>query len=319
MTGDSHPFSRWPFVGFFEQARVLCEHVHTGVEGLKIGFRRSLACLVAGLACTSNGAAAPRVSASPEVHYTMTTHRFAVADPHRNPDEISMARDVEWSYPVFSDTHDPATRGLNAWARHESLKLLLLEVDDADRLTDAQVVAKAIASQDFLDSGIDQAVVLPDAALGRYRGVTDVSESTGGTHPVHGTSVHLYSLDSRAEVDVASLFKPDDDGVLEELFEAQPEAACPDASFDWAQARLSSIDTLAFEYPYRPGRNLKDVDCSMLVIQSPKVTQLLKSPSSLHPRYRLVDDTRRRPAVTAPNTSPMTAPTTPTPPNGSTG
>ena len=86
----------------------------------------------------------------------MATHRFAVADPRRVPDERSMARDVEWSYPVFSDTRDPATSSLNAWARHESLRLLLLEVDDADRLTDAQVVAKATASQDFIDSGIDQ-------------------------------------------------------------------------------------------------------------------------------------------------------------------
>ena len=266
--------------------------MRTGVGRSKIGFRRGLACLAVGLACASNGSAATRISAVLEVHYTMTTHRFGVADPHRDPDERSMARDVEWSYPVFSDTRDPATPGLNAWARHESLKLLLLEADDADRLTDAQVVAKAIASQDFIDSGIDQAVVRPDSALGRYRGVTDFSESAGGTHPVHGMSVHLYSLDSRAEVDVAGLFKPDDDGILKKLFEAQPEAACPDASFDWAQASLSSIDTLAFEYPYRPGRNLKDIDCSMLVIQSPKVTRLLKSPRSLRPRYQLVDDTR---------------------------
>ena len=135
-------------------------------------------------------------------------------------------------------------------------------------------------------------MVLLGAALGRYRGVTGFSESAGGAHPVHGVSVHLYSLDQKVEVDVASLFKPDDEEVLKELFDAQPEAACPDASFDLARASLSAIDTLAFEYPYRPGRSLKDVDCGMLVIQSPKVTRLLKAPSSLRPRYQLVDDTR---------------------------
>jgi len=228
----------------------------------------------------------------PLIHYTMEIHRFAVIDSGRDPNERSMSRDVEWSYPVFSDTRDLAIPALNAWARHESLKLLFLEVGDADRLTDAQVVAKAIASQDFVDSGIDQAVVRPDAALGRYRSVTDFSEMTGGTHPVHGMSTHLYSLDRRAEVDVASLFKPDDDGILQELFDAQPEAACPDASFDWTQASLTAIDTLAFEYPYRPGRNLKDVDCSLLVIHSPKVSQLLKLPRSLSPQYQLVEDAR---------------------------
>ena len=94
--------------------------------------------------------------------------------------------------------------------------------------------------------------------------VTDLSESTGGTHRVHGMSVHLCSLDRRAEVDAVSLFKPDDDDVLKELVEAQPEAARPDASFDRAQSSLSSLDTLASEYPHRPGRNLKDVDGSML-------------------------------------------------------
>ena len=71
-----------------------------------------------------------------------------------------------------------------------------------------------------------------------------------------------------------------------------PVEACPDPSFDLAQASLSAIDTLAFEYPCRPGRNLKDVDCGMLVIQSPKVTRLLKAPSSLRPGYQLIDDTR---------------------------
>jgi len=201
-----------------------------------------------------------------------------------------MARDVEWGYPVYNDTRDLAVPALNAWARHESLKLLFSEVGDADQLTDAQVVAKAIVSQDFLDSGIDQAVVRPDAALGRYRSVTDFSEMTGGTHPVHGMSVHLYSLDRRAEVEVATLFKPDDDGALQDLFDAQPEAACPDASFDWAQASLTAIDTLAFEYPYRPGRGLKDIDCSLLVIHCPAVTRLLKSPRSLTPEYQLVED-----------------------------
>jgi hypothetical protein len=179
---------------------------------------------------------------------------------------------------------------ISVGADNESLKLLFSEVGDADQLTDAQVVAKAIVSQDFLDSGIDQAVVRPDAALGRYRSVTDFSEMTGGTHPVHGMSVHLYSLDRRAEVEVATLFKPDDDGALQDLFDAQPEAACPDASFDWAQASLTAIDTLAFEYPYRPGRGLKDIDCSLLVIHGPAVTRLLKSPRSLTPEYQLVED-----------------------------
>ena len=204
----------------------------------------AFAVLAVSLACVSNGIAASQAATPPKVHYTMRTYRFAVTDPGRDPDERSMARDVEWSYPVYSDTRDLAISALNAWARHESLKLLLSEVGDADQLTDAQVVAKAIASQDFLDSGIDQAVVRPGAALGRYRSVTDFSEMTGGTHPVHGISVHLYSLDLRAEVEVATLFKPDDDGALQDLFDAQPEAACPDASFDWAQASLTAIDTL---------------------------------------------------------------------------
>lgn len=222
----------------------------------------------------------------------MATHRFTVADPSRDPDRHSMARDVEWSYPVFGDTRDPATVALNAWARHESLKLLFPEANDVDQLGDAEVMAKAIASQDFIDSGIDQAVVRPNAALGRYRSVTDFSESIGGTHPIHGISIHLYSLDHRAEVAVESLFKPDAPDVLKELFDAQPEAACPDASFSWAQASLRAIDTLAFEFPYSPGRNLEGIDCGLLVIHSPKVAQLLKSPRRLRPRYQLVDDTR---------------------------
>jgi len=250
-----------------------------------------LAVLAAGLACAASVAAAPRPRASLELHYTMVTHRFAVADyPGRDPDLRDPTRNIEWRYPVFRDPHDPATPALNAWIRHESLKLLDLDIGDADRLTDDQVIARAIASHEFADGGIDQATVMPDTALGRYRSITTYSEIVGGTHPVHGISTHLFSLDRRTEIPVSSLFKPDDDGVLQALFDAQPEAACPDASFDWAQASLTSIDTLSFEFPYRPGRGLKDVDCGVLGIHGPQVTRMLESPRSLRPAWRLVMD-----------------------------
>ena len=256
-----------------------------------IGLPRGFASLAAVLACAANvAAAAPARAPSRQVHYTMVTHRFAVDDLGHDPDERSLARTVEWAYPVFADTRDPATPALNAWARRESLKLLLVDDIGQERLTDEEIIAKAVASKPFVDDGIDQAVVRPDMALGQYRGVTEYSEGTGGAHPVHGISTHLYSLDRRTEIQVASLFKPDDDGVLEALFDAQPEAACPDASFEWAQASLGAIDTLTFEYPYRPGRHVKDVDCSILAIKSPTVTRLLKSPHDLRPAYELVED-----------------------------
>lgn len=252
---------------------------------------RRLAWLVAGIACAAPAAAAPRAPTTPEIHYTMVTHRFTVADaPGRDPDERDMGREVEWRYPVFDDPHDPATPALNAWMRHESLALLLVDVGDADRLTDAQVIAQASASREFIDNGIDEAGVQPDIALGRYRGVTEVSEGVGGAHPDHRVSAHLYSLDRHAEVEVASLFKPGAADELQELFDAQPEAECPDARFEWAQASLSALDTLSFEFPYQPGRTLENVDCTLLVIRSPKVTRLLKSARSLSPRFQVVED-----------------------------
>lgn len=255
---------------------------------------RTLAWLAAGLACATGAAATSKGHAppQPQVHYTMVTHKFAVTDPGRDPDERSMARDVEWSYPVFTDTRDPAMPALNAWARQRSLVLLLRTLNGEERLGDDAVIAKAVASQDFIDEGVEQAVVRPETALGRYRGVTAFGEAMGGAHPYHQLAPHLFSLDRRAEVPVASLFKPDDDDVLQQLFDAQPEAACPDASFDWAQATVSADDTVLFQYPYRPGRNLKDVDCGLLAIQGPPVTRLLKSPRSLRPRYQLVEDSR---------------------------
>ncbi len=272
-----------------------------------IGVPRRLTSLVAGLACAASvAAAAPVTEPRPTLHYTMVTHRFAVADPRhdpqrdavddaqRSPYERSLARNVEWSYPVFDDARDPATPALNAWARHESLKLLLVEVGEADRQTDAQVIANAIASQDFIDAGVDQAWVQPGAALGRYRGITGYSEAIGGSHPWHQVSPLLYDLDRRAEAHVAGLFKPDADDALKDLFDAQPEAACPDAAFEWAQASLNGIDTLTFEYPYRPGRNRQDIDCGLLMIKSPRVARLLKSPRRLSPEYTLVEDAPAR-------------------------
>lgn len=256
---------------------------------------RQLAGLAASLACATCVAATPKGHAPPQLqlHYTMVTHKFSVTDyPGRDPDERSMARDVEWSYPVFNDTLDPATPALNAWARRQSLALLLRELHGEDLLGDDEVIAKAIANHDFIDEGVVQAVVTPDAALGRYRGVTAYGEAIGGSHPYHQLAPHLFSLDRRAEIEVASLFKPDDEDVLKDLFDAQPEAACPDATFDWAQASVSADDTVVFEYPYRPGRNLKDIACGLLAIQGPQVTRLLKSPSSLRPRHQLVEDSR---------------------------
>ncbi|MCK9687052.1 hypothetical protein [Scleromatobacter humisilvae] len=251
------------------------------------------------LACAAGNAGTSVTPPPPRLHYTMASHTFAVADAGRSPDERSMARDVEWTYPIFTDTRDPAVRALNAWLRQQSLELLLGDKAGAVPPSDAQVVAQAAADQDFIDGGIDQAVITPEGAFGRYRSFRYNSEMIGGTHPSHALSSPLYSLDRRAEISVADLFKPDDEGVLPALYDAQvhsPTQSCPDQEFSWRWTSLVAEDTLGFEYPFAPGRGREGVDCLVVVIQSPAIARLLKSPRSLRPRFELVDDTAR-PAV----------------------
>ena len=259
---------------------------------------RWIASLLLALACIASHAApaATRKSPTPRLHYTIVTHRFDVVDSGRPPDERSMARQVEWSYPVFTVTRDPATAALNAWVRLQSLQLLLGDAPDVAQLSDEQAVAKAVADQDFIDGGADQASIVPASALGRLRGFRYYGESIGGNHPIHGLTSHLFNLDARKEVSVESLFKADDDGILPALYDAQvqpPNPVCTGREFGWADVTLRSADTLVFDYPYEPGHKHGDVDCDFIVIESPQVTRLLKSPRRLRPDYALEDDTPR--------------------------
>jgi len=248
--------------------------------------------LVAG--AIAQGASPPAAAAShPSLHFTMASYKFDVQDLDRKPDDLSMARNVEWRYPVFVDARDPATRALNAWLRQWAVRLLLGDgalAHQAVTLTDRELIAKASVDPQFIDNGIDQVDIQPARALGRYRSFVAYEESTGGVHPVHGVDYMLYDLASRGQREVSDLFKPGSEDTLPELFDAQKRKGsnpCDFREFGWPGAQLADADTLVFEYPYQPGQG---VDCDVIQVKGPQVARLLRSPRSLSPVFDLVED-----------------------------
>jgi len=142
-----------------------------------------------------------------------------------------MRRQVKWQYPVYTDTHDPATAALNAWIRTQAVRLLLDPLPLAGQalhLTDRELIARAAVDPDFVDSGVDQAVWLPGVALGRYRGIDGYSQYIGGSHPVHSVRTLLYDMGRREERAVGDLFKPDAQDTLSSSVTDQlsPRSAC---------------------------------------------------------------------------------------------
>ena len=249
---------------------------------------------IAALSLLAATAAAAPMTARAALHFRIAHYEFDVADAGRAGGERSLQRRVQWEYPVFADTRDPATRALNAWIRLQAVRLLLGDsplAAEAGRLTDRALVARAAVDRDFADSGIDQAVLRPAAALGRYRGIFGNLGGIGGAHPFHGTAYRLYDLDSRSERQVAELFKPDAEASLADLYDDQKSSdghPCDFRGFGWGDAELAAVDALAFEYPYQPGQ---DVECEVVAVKGPAVTRLLKSPQRLRPDYELVEDT----------------------------
>jgi hypothetical protein len=252
-----------------------------------------MAWLVAACAI-AHGASPPAAAAPhPQLHYTMASYKFDVQDPDRNPDDRSMARSVEWRYPVFAHTRDRATDALNAWLRQWAVRLLVGDgplAQQAAHLTDRELIAKASIDPDFIDNGIGQVAIQPGRALGRYRSFVAYEESTGGVHPVHGVDYSLYDLATRGPRAVADLFKPGSEDTLSELYDAQKRNGsnpCEFREFGWPGAQLADADTLAFEYPYEPGQG---VDCDVILVKAPQVARLLRSPRSLRPVFDVVED-----------------------------
>ncbi|HEY9025733.1 MAG TPA: hypothetical protein VIP05_15630, partial [Burkholderiaceae bacterium] len=199
-----------------------------------------------------------------------------------------------WQYPVFTDTRDPATAALNAWIRTQAVQLLLAPsplATQALHLTDRELIARAAVDRDFVDSGVDQAVWLPGAALGRYRAIEGYSEYVGGSHPVHRVKARLYDMRRREERALRDLFRLDAQDKLEDLYDAQKKQddahPCEFRHFDWSSAALAAPDTLGFEYPYEPGHG---VECDDIVVKGRAVARLLKSPRELAPVFQLVAD-----------------------------
>lgn len=261
-------------------------------------FRRLIASATLGwllTACAIAQAASPTAPAGPlaQVHYKMASYKFDIQDKDRSPDDRSMARSVEWQYPVFADTHDPATRALNAWLRQWAVSLLVGDgplAQQAARLTDRELIAKAALDPEFVDNGAEQVVIHPARAMGRYRSFVAYEGSNGGAHPIHGVDEVLYDLASGGPRSVSDLFKPGSEETLSELYDAQKGKggnACDFRQFGWQGASLVDAETLAFEYPYQPGQG---VDCDVIVVKGPQVARLLRSPRSLSPVFDLVED-----------------------------
>ncbi len=260
------------------------------------------ACGLAQDAASAARAAAAAAPARPVVHYRTAGGVFSA--PHASWDADNQApRQVEWRYPVFTDTSDRATVKLNAWIGRESLKLLLGDDEAADaamRLDDPQVMAFAARQPVFIESELDQAEIQVALALGIYRTFTFYSEVEGIAHPAHIVTPHLYDLRRGEERRVQDLFADDDDGELPDLYDQQNKSdahPCEQYGFDWRNAALGGRDALHFEYPYQPGW---DVECENASVIGPQVARLLKSPRDLEPIYDVLPAQRQDSRGTTP-------------------
>ena len=254
-----------------------------------VGMRLVSAALLA-LSPSDEAAAAPRArSEAPVITYEFAEYSFTVPGPAGDDGSVPRPRDVEWSYPVFTEK-DRATAQLNAWVRIQSLHMLLGDSGlfaQAPHLSDEQVIERAIKDQEFVDSGIDQAEMRPLVAVGIYRSFFAYGEAPGSYHPFHWIWHALYNVRLAHEQPVSELFKPDDAHVLDQLYDKATKRdthSCDEPSFNWDEAELAGADQLDFKYGFDPD---KDEDCDLVQLRGYKVTKLLKIPRDLAPTFRL--------------------------------
>lgn len=261
--------------------------------------------VASGSSAVAAAASAPQPAAAaeqPTLRYRVVTYTFEAPYPRGDGHKPGERHRVDWVYPVFAPSRDPATRALNGWVRLQSLRALLPEDTPLRRaaahLTDREIVARAPADHGLVDAEIGSATVMVEAAAGRYRSFTVLQVSVRereGDDDGSGVDHDLYDLRSGRSVDVADLFVADDHGALEALFQAYFATAdftCRrERHFDWSKAWLAGEQRIGLWFPleYR-----EDPRCADVLLDDPAVTRLLKSPDELAPEYRLVRDEPRR-------------------------
>ena len=261
---------------------------------------RSSAPLMLALLASMQGPAqaAPR---PPELHYRMTDYTFEVPVPKDDDHPAGDHRRVQWSYPVFADARDLATRQFNAWLRGQALDRLLPAGElrkAANGLKDREVMKRAATDPDFIDSELQEAVVTMHAAAGRYRSLWSMSSypQEGSVYAGSDSTHLLYDMRAGRPRGLSQLFVSSaDDAPFEALFQEAREAdgmGCDiERHFDWSVAYLDSAKRIGLLYRYDRS---EDPRCSDVTLDDPKIAGLLKDPGQLEPDYKLVDDGARR-------------------------
>ena len=263
-----------------------------GFRDLARGSALLMLALLSSMPGTAQAATRP-----PELHYRMTDYAFEVPDPKDDDHPAGGHHRVQWSYPVFADARDPATRKFNAWLRGQALDRLLPAGPlrkAANGLTDREVMKRAATDPDFIDSELQEAVVNLHAAAGRYRSLWSMSSypKAGSVYAGSDSAQLLYDMRAGRPRGLSRLFVDSaDDAPFEALFQAAREAdgmGCDIARhFDWSVAYLDNANRIGLLYPYDRS---EDPRCSDVTLDDPKVAGLLKHPGQLEPDYKLVDD-----------------------------
>lgn len=225
------------------------------------------------------------------IQYRMAEYAFEVSAPDAGLNANGFK--VDWEYPVILGGKPNQTRVLNSWLRQQSLKVLVgcsATLTSSLKKTDRQIIESLSSNHDFVECGIDQSVVVPLAAFGRYISFEMFTEVIGAFRPQHGIEILTFNMESGNPIAIEFLFKPDALGELNSALSEQlrkTKLNCSDRKFDWSQVSVRPPNQLFIHYPYDPAEWAQCGD-GVEMLEGHVVSRQLLKRNTLQPLRRLV-------------------------------
>lgn len=228
-------------------------------------------------------------SAQPDIPTRYRKSEYTFKAQSSNAEHNTADFDVEWSYPVFVNGGAKVRIALNTWLRELSLKSLAacskVHLNGLLRMTDRKIVESLRHKKQLVECGLDQSVLIPINAVGRFMVVEHVTESIGLVKSHHDIQIYFFDTIAMTPINVASLFKPDalaalDDALNEEIRETRPE--CPGRHFDWSMVTVRPPSSVFITFPYNPAEWDACGD-GVEMIEGQVVAEQLLDPSALIP------------------------------------